>query len=265
MQRLDILLVAALRGPADAAIYTAATRFLVVGQLGGGAIANAATPQLGEQLAIGDTGAARTLYRTATAWLMLLVWPLYLTCAVFAGPMMALFGRGYAAGTTVVLVLTGAMLVATGCGMVDMVLSMSGRTSWNLMNILLALTVNVGVDLLLIPRIGITGAAIGWAAAIVVNNLVPLAQVGLVLRLHPFGVATLTAGGLAGLCFGVLPLAVRAVAGDGVATLVTATATGAILYGLACWRLRRPLQLTSLRALATQRKRAILSSKAGPA
>jgi O-antigen/teichoic acid export membrane protein len=51
LQRLDIVLVAALRGPADAAIYTAATRFLVVGQLGSRAISSAVQPQLGEQLA----------------------------------------------------------------------------------------------------------------------------------------------------------------------------------------------------------------------
>ncbi|HEX6469542.1 MAG TPA: oligosaccharide flippase family protein [Streptosporangiaceae bacterium] len=255
IQRLDILLVAALRGPADAAVYTAATRFLVVGQLGGNAISTAVQPQLGERLALADTAGARTLYRTATAWLMLLVWPLYLTCAVFAGPMMALFGRGYAAGTTVVLVLTGAMLVATGCGMVDMVLSMSGRTSWNLMNVLLALAVNVGLDLVLIPHLGITGAAIGWAAAIVVNNLVPLAQVGLVLKLHPFGTATLTAAALAGACFGAVPFGLRAVAGDGLLPLIAATAAGAVLYAGGCWRLRHRLELTSLRALAVRRGR----------
>ena len=253
LQRLDIVLVAALRGPADAAIYTAATRFLVVGQLAGRAISATVQPQLGEQLALGDTMAARTLYRTATAWLMLLAWPLYLLCATFAAPVMALFGPGYAAGTDVILVLTAAMLVATGCGMVDMVLSMSGRTSWNLVNILLALAVNVGVDLLLIPRIGILGAAIGWAAAIVFNNVVPLVQIGWKLRLHPFGVATLTAGALAALCFGALPYAVRVTAGAGAVPLIASALCGGALYLAGCWRFRRQLRLTSLRALRKER------------
>ena len=62
------------------------------------------------------------------------------------------------------MVLAAAMLVATGCGMVDMVLTMAGRTSWNLGNVLLALGVNVGLDLLLIPEHGVLGAAIGLAA-----------------------------------------------------------------------------------------------------
>lgn len=249
LQRFDIILLAALRGPAEAAIYTAATRFLVVGQLGGKAISMAVQPQLGEQLALKNTAAARTLYRTGTAWLMLLSWPLYLLCAVFAEPILALFGRGYQAGVTVIVVLAGAMLIATGCGMVDMVLSMSGRTSWNLINTVLALAVNVAVDLLLIPRIGILGAAIGWAAAIVFNNVVPLVQVGWRLRLHPFGAATLYAGLLAVLCFAVLPYGVRAVAGTAMTPLLAAAGAGALLYVAGCWRLRHRLGLTSLRAL----------------
>jgi O-antigen/teichoic acid export membrane protein len=249
LQRFDIILVAALLGPAEAAIYTAATRFLVVGQLGSKAISTAVQPQLGEQLALDDTAAARTLYRTGTAWLMLLTWPLYLMCAVFAEPILGLFGRGYDAGVAVILVLTGAMLVATGCGMVDMVLSMSGRTTWNLVNTLAALAVNVVVDLLLIPRVGIIGAAIGWAASIVFNNIVPLAQVGLRLRLHPFGSSTLVAAALSALCFAVLPFGVRATAGSGTLPLLIATLVGVVIYAAGCWRFRETLRLTSLRAL----------------
>src|SRR6185437_6664762 len=44
IQRLDIVLVAVMRGPAEAAVYTAATRFLVVGQLANAAISMAAQP-----------------------------------------------------------------------------------------------------------------------------------------------------------------------------------------------------------------------------
>jgi O-antigen/teichoic acid export membrane protein len=120
-------------------------------------------------------------------------------------------------------------------------------------NILLALAVNVGVDLVLIPRIGILGAAIGWAAAIVFNNVVPLVQIGIILRLHPFGVATLTAGALAALCFGVLPYAVRVTAGDGAVPLIASALCGGVLYLAGCWRFRRQLQLTSLRALRKER------------
>jgi hydrogenase-4 component E len=43
------------------------------------------------------------------------------------------------------MVLAGAMLVATACGMVDMLLNMAGRTSWTLANSLVALAVMVAL------------------------------------------------------------------------------------------------------------------------
>ena len=66
-----------------------------------------------------------------------------------------------------------------------MVLVTTGRSSWSLVNGLLAVVVNVGLDVLLIPRYGIIGAAIGWSAAIVLTNLLPLAQVAATVPAAP--------------------------------------------------------------------------------
>ncbi len=60
MQRLDIILVAAISGPVWAAIYTAATRFLVVGQMVNRALSTAVQPRLGEQLARNDFAGTNT-------------------------------------------------------------------------------------------------------------------------------------------------------------------------------------------------------------
>jgi len=57
-----------------------------------------------------------------------------------------------------------------------MLLNMAGRTSWTLINSIVALVVMVGVDLLLVPPLGVPGAGIGWAVAILTNNLLPLTQ-----------------------------------------------------------------------------------------
>ena len=183
LQRFDILLVAAILGPSSAALYTAATRFLVVGQLVNQALSGPVQPQLSAVLARRDLAGAARIYQSSTAWLILAVWPLLLLAAVFAPAYLALFGPGYESGVSTVVTLSLAMLVATGCGLVDTVLLMAGRATWNLATTALALAVNVGVDLLLIPRYGVIGAAFGWAAAILVANLVPLAVLHGSLRL----------------------------------------------------------------------------------
>lgn len=244
LQRLDILLVAGFLGPAWAAVYTAATRFVVVGQLGNQAVSLAAQPRLAVSLAGGDVTSTNTVYRTATAWLVLLNWPFFLLCIVYADQMLALFGLEADRGGDVVLVLAITMLVASACGMVDMVLSMSGRTSMNLYNNSAALAVAIGVDIYLIPRIGILGAAAGWAAAILVRNVVPLLQIFTRQRLHPFGAGPAIALGLSGTAFGLLPG--LAVAAGPSWSLPVATALGAVLFAAGCWLWRAPLHLVVL-------------------
>jgi O-antigen/teichoic acid export membrane protein len=251
LNRVDVVLVAALAGLPAAALYTVAGRFVVLGQFVNQAISQAIQPRLAESLATADLPAAKRLYQQGTAWLVLATWPLYLLVGAYAPVYLALFGPHYAVGATITALLAAAMLVATGCGMVDMVLAMGGRTSWNLGNVALALAVTVGADLLLIPRYGALGAAFGLAAAVLANNLVPLAQIGYALRLHPFGHATLKAAGLAVACFGVPALLTRIAVGDRPAVLAAfgaaVTTAGALAYVATAYRLRRPLGLTSVR------------------
>jgi O-antigen/teichoic acid export membrane protein len=249
LQRLDIVLITALRGPAEAAIYAAATRFLVVGQLGSAAISTAVQPRLSALLAHRDLGAVNTVYRASTCWLVLITWPLYLLFAVLSTYVLAVFGGGYAAGAPVMVLLALTMLVATGCGLVDVVLAMAGRTTWNLANALLALALNVVLNLLLIPPLGILGAAIAWAGAIVLANVLPLLQLGLSLRLHPFSQGTLVAAALAAGCFGVVPGLTRLLLPGDSRPLLAAVAAGAVAYAVGLWLLRRPLQLDALRGL----------------
>lgn len=255
VQRVDIVLLGALRGLSDAAIYTAATRFLALGQLSGQALSTAVQHRLAGYMATDDRASAGRLYQAATGWLVLLAWPAYLLFAVFAEPMLALFGSGYAAGRWVTVFLALTMLVATGCGMVDTVLNMAGKTSWTFYNALAGTVINVVANLLLIPPYGIYGAAVAWSLAILVNNIVPLAQMHWAMGLHPYGRGTLTAAGLALGCFGAPPLVARAVFGAEPLALVAVAAAGALVYAAAAWRLRRVLQLDALRAMRRGRRR----------
>jgi len=246
MQRLDIVLVGALAGLPEAAVYTAASRFLVVGQLAGTAISRATQPRLARAIGSGEHDVTSQIYRTATAWLVLLAWPLYLVMALASNTLLGLFGSDYKVGAPVVVILSLSMLVATGCGMVDMVLIMAGRTSWNLGNAVLALVVNLVLDLLLIPQYGITGAAIGWGVAILFANLVPLTQVRLALHLHPFGRGTKYAMLLSAGCYGLIPGIALLVVGNSLSTLVLALVVGTMIWLLGVYIGRKVLDLTSL-------------------
>lgn len=245
LQRLDIVLVAGFLGPRDAAIYTAATRFVVLGQLGSQAVSLAVQPKLSELLATRDLAGTRRVYMTSTAWVMAVTWPVHLLVAVLAPVILLLFGEGYDAGLWVAVILAGAMLLATGCGMVTMVLVMAGRTTANLVNVGIALASNVVLNVILIPRVGIVGAGIAWAVSIVLSNLVPLLEVRLSLGLHPFGRASGAVAGLTIATLGILP-ALGWLLGHQARIVVVLAAVGLVLYTAGVWKLRRLLQLEAL-------------------
>jgi O-antigen/teichoic acid export membrane protein len=192
-QRVDIVIVAVLAGPAQAAVYTAATRFKVVGQLANQGLAQTVQAGLVRALADGERERAGELYQAATAWLVLLTWPVWLAYAAAAPWVLRLFGPAYEVAVPVALVLAGTMMVATACGMVDVVLTAAGHTGTSLANLLAAISCTVLLDLALIPAHGALGAVAGWAGGVIVKNLLPLWQLHRRYGLHPFGRHTLAA------------------------------------------------------------------------
>lgn len=252
MQRLDIILVATLAGLAAAAVYTAATRFLTIGQMAARAVSQSVQPLLGEILARGDLDAAKRLYQVSTAWLVLVTWPMYFMMIIFGASLLRVFGPGYDAGHPVLLVLCATMLLATACGMVDVVLVMAGKSSWSLANALVAFGVNLGLDLVLIPKYGIVGAALGWACAILIGNLVPLLQVRFAFGLHPFGRATVAALVLSSVSFGIVPIVTRALTDNIWVGLGCGGSAAILIWGISLWKWRRMFELPVL--LGTMRK-----------
>jgi len=239
LKKSDIVLVAALASPADAALYAAATRFIVLGQLFVQAVQQALSPHLSSLFARGDRSAADSLFKAATLWSVLASWPFYLVLAGFSPALMGVFGHGYDVASDVVLVLSLTMLLATACGPVDAVLLMAGRSWLSLRNSSIALAVNVGLNLVLIPTAGIRGAAISWAVAIVVRNLLPLVQVRRDLGMWPVTRPTVRLAAAALACFGAADLAgaVAPSPHDGVVGgAVLAVAALVYLTALRSWR-----------------------------
>jgi O-antigen/teichoic acid export membrane protein len=253
LKRSDIVLVAALASPADAALYTAATRFVVLGQLFVQSVQQALSPQMSSLFARRETKAANSVFQAATLWSMLAAWPLYLVTAGFATPLMGVFGEGYDVASDVVLILSLTMLVATACGPVDSVLLMAGRSWLSLRNSIVALVVNIVLNVVLIPLYGIRGAAIAWAVAIVVRNLLPLFQVRRHLGMWPATSAGVRVALAAVVCFGVVDIA-AAVSDFPVAVDVALLGVGTVVYAGVIWSWRATLGLDAFRSALRRRR-----------
>ena len=143
---------------------------------------------------------------------------------------------------------------ATVCGPVDSVLLMGGRSVLSLINTGLALVVNVVLDVILVPKIGIEGAALGWSAGILVNNLLPLWQVNRTMGMHPFGPGARTAMSVCVVTFGFVPGLVYVALGQSLLSLLLALLLASATFLLAVTKLRAPLEVDDLvRALRRRR------------
>jgi O-antigen/teichoic acid export membrane protein len=253
---LDTILLAALASPHAAGIYTAAARYVTQGAVVIHAVVFVIGPLVSGLLATDERERAQAVYQTATSWLTALSWPIYFTLAAFAPLLLSIFGPEFEAGETALVILALAMLVAMACGPVTVMLVMAGKTSWNLLNAFFALAVNVVLNVALIPRYGMSGAAAAWAASILVANVLPLVQLRRFLGLHPFGAGFATAAVAAAALYGGLGLVFRYAFGAGVAALVVFAALATSGYLAVLWRRRDALQLGVLRQSLDRRRRA---------
>jgi O-antigen/teichoic acid export membrane protein len=240
---LDSLFIGTIRGPEETAVYVAAARYMTLGLFALAAIQAAIGPLVSRSLATGNRGHAQFLYQTATQWLIAASWPIFLTLAVFAPLFLRVFGPDYEAGHTALIILALAMLANMAAGPVLIVLLMGGRSGWTLAVAAGGLVLNVVLNLILIPGLGVDGAALAWAATIVFNNALGVVLVARLLNLSPFGRGALTAALVASLCYGLGGLAVRFSLGLSLGSLALFAILSTTLYGVVLWRIRASLNL----------------------
>lgn len=243
MQKIDILLVAAILSPTVAVAYTVATRFVPLGQLGTQAIQQVLQPQMTAILVKEDRRALRDVHQIATAWSMLVAWPVYLGVMALSVTYLDLFGAEAvradpAQARTVVVIMAAAMLLAVASGPVDTLLLMSGRSGVSALNAVAALVIDVVGCLLLLPRIGMLGAALAWAAAVLVRCTLAFAQVRRDLGIHALSPVTLRAAVIPLGCVG-LPAAALAVVSPPTGVLWVGVVAIAGLYVAVLWWWRR--------------------------
>jgi O-antigen/teichoic acid export membrane protein len=247
---LDTLLLGGLRGARDAGIYATATRYLTIGMVAIQAVQLVMGPVMSSLLSRREHQRAHDLFRIFTQWLVLGAWPIYLTMAVFAPTLLRAFGSEFESGATALMLLSLAALVMTGVGPTQTMLLMAGRSGWTLANSVVALSLNVGLNLLWIPPFGINGAAAAWAVSILVNNVASVIELRFIIGLLPFSKDVNIVGVVAAISFGGLGVIMRSVFGSSLPAFLAFLGGASALYGLLLFLFRSHLNLPVLREVA---------------
>ncbi len=116
--------------------------------------------------------------QTATRWVFSLVFPAFLILLLFSEQVLnILWGSTYTQASIALSILAAGYLVDALVGRVGSFLQSKGYTRYLLYNNVAALTLNLILNIILIPIYGIIGAAIATASSTILTNLLMFAEV----------------------------------------------------------------------------------------
>lgn len=143
-------------------------------------------PTISDLYARGQRELMGRMFQTLTKWILGLTMPLAAVMIIFAAPLMRVFGRDFEAGWPILVIGTLGHLINCGVGSSGTMLFMTGHLK-NLVRIqVVTAAILIGLNLLLIPLWGITGAAVAAAVTVVVTNLWYVIEIKRALGLHPY-------------------------------------------------------------------------------
>jgi O-antigen/teichoic acid export membrane protein len=133
----------------------------------------------------------QNLFRSITRWVIIFTLPMYAWILAAGVPTLSVFGKEFVRGyVPLVLLATGQM--ASACtGSVGITLAMTGHQKYNVYNAIAMAILSIGLNAVLIPRMGIAGAGLATGTAYFLINLARLIEVRILLGITPYDRATL--------------------------------------------------------------------------
>lgn len=126
------------------------------------------------------------LYSTITKWLIILTLPVVISIVFFSETIMKFFGQAYIVGSSALLILTLGQMINVSVGANGSIMKMCGYEKLLFKNIILMVIINIILNIVLIPKIGILGAALATGISIAIVNIIKAFQVKILLNLIPY-------------------------------------------------------------------------------
>jgi len=230
---VDVILLGALVAAEEVGVYQVATRAVVACMIVITPLTASMAPRIAHHWEKRDVDRVAENYGDVLRWTWrLTIMPLAL---LFGAPaaVLACFGPGFAEGITVVLILGSDALVEALAAPSAVLLNQIGRNRLNMVINVSALIGNIALNLVLIPRFGIAGAAVAWMLTLLVPGLIRIAVVRrLVTHQWPLRRPHLVSAGAALVAFLLIRLLVGTTALEDLVVLALAAVIVGVVYPL---------------------------------
>jgi O-antigen/teichoic acid export membrane protein len=163
----DVLMVGLYLSPHDVAIYFAMAKTLSLVHFVYFAVKAGVAPRYAQFMQVGNRGRLDAFARETVTWTF---WPSLAMAAVvlvIGKPMLGLFGPGFDEGYPYLFLLVAGVVARASVGPSESLLTMSGNQNICAAIYGLTLAFNVGLNVLLIPPLGLWGAALATSLSMV--------------------------------------------------------------------------------------------------
>ncbi|MEQ1649420.1 MAG: lipopolysaccharide biosynthesis protein [Hyphomicrobiaceae bacterium] len=187
LQNADVLVLSAYLSPAEVGMYFAAAKTMALVMFIHYAVGSAAAKRYSALSARGATDELKTFVGDAVRWTF---WPSLLVALLILAlgkPLLWLFSPTFVDAYPLMFVLAIGYLFRAAMGPAEFLLNMVGEQRLCAMVLACSAVLNIGLNLLLVPRIGIWGAAIATsvsvATAATLNGVIARRRLGLELSI----------------------------------------------------------------------------------
>ena len=185
LSQTDIIMVGAIRGADEAGIYSAASRIsnLVVFALM--AINAILAPMISELYSTGKNEELQRIVTLAARVIFVFTLTVSIILAVFGKFALSLFGTEFVVTYVPLLILLFGQIVNALAGSVGLIMTMTGHQNQAGAIVTVSAAVNIILNALLIPLMGLVGAAISTAFTMALWNIIMLIYVHRRLGINP--------------------------------------------------------------------------------
>lgn len=167
-------------------VYTTALHLSDIGVMFHRSLQRIAMPMIADLYHRGKLDQLGRVYQTTTRWGMTFNLPIFLTLAIFAEPLLAIFGTDFVAGAAGLVILAFGALFNASTGVCGSMVTMTGHSRLTFVNSIIYLVSNIALDLLFIPRWGGVGAALAVTLSRVLINTLRIVEVFVLFRNWPY-------------------------------------------------------------------------------
>jgi O-antigen/teichoic acid export membrane protein len=171
LQNTDILVVTRYMSPADVGIYFAAGKTMALIMFVHYAVGSAVAHKFAALHARGDHDGLRSFVKDAVNWTF---WPSLASALIILAlgkPLLSLFGPQFATGYPVMCILVVGFLTRSAMGPADYLLNMLGEQKLCAVVLFGAALLNIVLNVVLVPKFGIVGAASATATSLTIAAL----------------------------------------------------------------------------------------------